>query len=85
MIAPSEHDQAKEQQHQVVRIAERTLALPYGRAMFTFGTVPTVTREAYTIPKLEYSVRIQPQNTTVALEIGKIPQECVQQTIRVDP
>ncbi|KAI5990454.1 hypothetical protein EDD15DRAFT_2452542 [Pisolithus albus] len=63
----NEHDQAKEQQHQVVRLAERTLALPYGRAMFTFGTVQTVTREAYVIPKMEFSVRIQPAN---------IPQEC---------
>lgn len=73
---PSEHDQAKEQQHQVVRIAERTLALPYGRAMFTFGTVLTVTREAYVIPKMEYSVRIQPSNVIVGPEPGKIPLEC---------
>ncbi|KAH7911788.1 hypothetical protein BJ138DRAFT_869582 [Hygrophoropsis aurantiaca] len=72
----NEHDQAKEQQHQVVRIAERTLALPYGRAMFTFGTVQTVTREAYVIPKLEYSVRIQPLNVISAPEAGKIPQDC---------
>ena len=72
----SEHDQAKEQQHQVVRIAERTLALPYGRAMFTFGTVLTVTREAYVIPKMEYSVRIQPSNVIVGPEPGKIPLEC---------
>ncbi|KAH7924451.1 hypothetical protein BV22DRAFT_509025 [Leucogyrophana mollusca] len=72
----NEHDQAKEQQHQVVRIAERTLALPYGRAMFTFGTVQTVTREAYVIPKLEYSVRIQPLNITSAPEAGKIPLDC---------
>jgi anaphase-promoting complex subunit 1 len=45
--------------------------------MFTFGTVPTVTREAYAIPKLEYSVRIQPQNIVVTPELGKIPPECL--------
>ncbi|KAI6022871.1 hypothetical protein BKA83DRAFT_463602 [Pisolithus microcarpus] len=72
----NEHDQAKEQQHQVVRLAERTLALPYGRAMFTFGTVQTVTREAYVIPKMEFSVRIQPANVIATPEPGKIPQEC---------
>ncbi|KAF9219333.1 hypothetical protein BS17DRAFT_740882 [Gyrodon lividus] len=72
----NEHDQAKEQQHQVVRIAERTLALPYGRAMFTFGSVLTVTREAYVIPKLEYQVRIQPSNIITGPEPGKIPLEC---------
>jgi len=74
----SEHDQAKEQQHQVGRIAERTLALPYGRAMFTFGSVPAVTRESYAIPKMEYTIRIQPLNTTAAPEPGKIPLECLQ-------
>ncbi|CCM03331.1 uncharacterized protein FIBRA_05460 [Fibroporia radiculosa] len=72
----SEHDQAKEQQHQVVRLAERTLALPVGRALFTFGSVPTVTREAYAIPKIEYTVRLQPLNALITPESGKIPLEC---------
>lgn len=71
----SEHDQAKEQQHQVLRIAERTLALPYGRAMFTYGSIPTVTREGYRIPKLEYTIRVQPLNVIVSPEAGKIPIE----------
>ncbi|KAJ6463351.1 hypothetical protein C8R45DRAFT_1220204 [Mycena sanguinolenta] len=68
----NEHDQAKEHQHQVLRIAERTLALPYGRAMFTFGSLPTVTREAYTIPKMEFTIRLQPLNLTVSPEVGKL-------------
>ncbi|KZT04675.1 uncharacterized protein LAESUDRAFT_657451 [Laetiporus sulphureus 93-53] len=72
----SEHDQAKEQQLQVVRMAERTLALPLGRAMFTFGSVPTVTRQAYAIPKIEYAVRLQPMNALITPEPGKIPVEC---------
>ncbi|KAI0270748.1 hypothetical protein BC834DRAFT_967470 [Gloeopeniophorella convolvens] len=69
----SEHDQAKEQQNHVLRIAERTLALPLGRAMFTFGSVPTVTREAYAIPKIEFSIHLQPQNVTITPEPNKIP------------
>ncbi|KZT67155.1 hypothetical protein DAEQUDRAFT_713848 [Daedalea quercina L-15889] len=72
----SEHDQAKEHQHQVIRLAERTLALPMGRALFTFGSVPTLTREAYAIPKIEFTVRLSPMNTLLAPEIGKIPIEC---------
>ncbi|KAF9257772.1 hypothetical protein L218DRAFT_878559 [Marasmius fiardii PR-910] len=68
----TEHDQAKEQQHQVVRVAERTLALPYGRAMFTFGTIHNISREAFVIPKLEYTIRLQPHNITVVPEHGKI-------------
>lgn len=72
----SEHDLARDYQHQIARIAERTLALPYGRAMFTFGSVPTLTREAYSIPKLEFTIRIQPQNTTIGPDQHKIPKEC---------
>ncbi|KAF8172820.1 hypothetical protein K438DRAFT_1981304 [Mycena galopus ATCC 62051] len=71
----NEHDQAKEHQHQVLRIAERTLALSYGRAMFTFGSLPTVTREAYSIPKMEFTIRLQPLNLTVAPEPGKLHAE----------
>lgn len=71
----SEHDQTKEHQNQVVRIAERTLALPYGRAMFTFGTVLNVTREAYAIPKIEYTVRVQPLNIAITPEPAKVPLE----------
>ncbi|KAJ7115548.1 hypothetical protein C8R43DRAFT_123616 [Mycena crocata] len=73
----NEHDQAKEHQHQVLRIAERTLALPYGRAMFTFGSLPTVTREAYIIPKMEFTIRLQPLNLTVSPEPGKLLPESV--------
>ncbi|KZV91613.1 hypothetical protein EXIGLDRAFT_675922 [Exidia glandulosa HHB12029] len=71
----SEHDLAREQQQLVVKVAERTLALPLGRALFTFGTVSTVKRDAYVIPKLDFDVRIQPQNTILTAEAGKIPPE----------
>jgi anaphase-promoting complex subunit 1 len=43
--------------------------------MFTFGSVPTVTREAYAIPKIEYAVKVQPLNVTVVPEVGRIPME----------
>ncbi|KAF7300244.1 APC1-C domain-containing protein [Mycena kentingensis (nom. inval.)] len=71
----SEHDQAKEQQHQVLRIAERTLALPYGRAMFTFGSLLSVSKEAYIIPKMEFNIRLQPLNVVAAAEAGKLSPE----------
>lgn len=72
----SELDQAKEHQLQVLRVAERTLALPPGRALFTFGTVQVVTKEAYAIPKIEYAIRLFPQNIVITPEQGKIPLEC---------
>ncbi|TFY77780.1 hypothetical protein EWM64_g6232 [Hericium alpestre] len=71
----NEHDQIKEQQNQVLRIAERTLALPLGRAMFTFGSVHAVTRESYSIPKMEFAIRLQPQNITITPDPNKIPPE----------
>ncbi|KAI0341254.1 hypothetical protein BDW22DRAFT_1397598 [Trametopsis cervina] len=72
----NEVDQTKEFQHYAMRVAERTLALPPGRALFTFGCVQVVTKEAYAVPRIEYSIRIQPQNVLVVPENGKIPYEC---------
>lgn len=47
-----------------------------GRALFTFGSVPALTREAYAIPKIEFTVRLSPMNTLLTPEVGKIPLEC---------
>ncbi|THH30259.1 hypothetical protein EUX98_g3917 [Antrodiella citrinella] len=73
----SELDQAKEHQMQVIRLAERIMALPLGRALFTFASVPVVTKEAYIIPKMEFSARLQPQNIPIMPEPGKIPLDCL--------
>jgi anaphase-promoting complex subunit 1 len=43
--------------------------------MFTFGSLATVTREAYNIPKMEFTIRLQPLNLTVAPEAGKLHAE----------
>lgn len=51
---------------QVCRFAERTLALPYGRAMFTFGSISSISREAFNIPKFEFAVKLFPLNSVVA-------------------
>ncbi|KAL1742086.1 hypothetical protein HDZ31DRAFT_66307 [Schizophyllum fasciatum] len=70
----SETDQAKEQQNLVIRVAERTLSLSYGRAMFTFATLDSVNRESYQIPKMEFLVRLHPHNLTVSPEQGIVPE-----------
>jgi anaphase-promoting complex subunit 1 len=46
--------------------------------MFTFGSVPIVTRESYAIPKMEYTIRVQPLNIIAAPDPGNIPPECSQ-------
>ncbi|KAH9859030.1 hypothetical protein C2E23DRAFT_717409 [Lenzites betulinus] len=71
----SEADQLRDQQLTVHRITERILALPLGRAVFTFGSMYTVTKESFAIPKMEYSVRVQPANTLYTAEIMKMPPE----------
>ncbi len=75
ILHSNEHDQAKEYQNHALRVAERTFALSYGRAMFTFGSVPVINREAVSVPKIEYSFRIQPHNILVTPEPGKISPE----------
>ncbi|TFK24896.1 anaphase promoting complex subunit 1 [Coprinopsis marcescibilis] len=74
----SEHDQAKEHQTHIARVAERTLALPFGRAMFTFGSMNKVTREAHSIPKIEYGLKILPHNITFQPEVGKVAPDALQ-------
>ncbi|KAJ3758130.1 hypothetical protein EV360DRAFT_83363 [Lentinula raphanica] len=71
----TEHDQAKDHQMQVCRIAERTLALPYGRAMFTFGSMSFISREAFSIPKFEFSVKLYPINSVVSIDSSKLVPE----------
>lgn len=74
----SEHDQTMEHQKHIHRVAERTLALPYGRAMYTFASVMNVTRESHAIPKIEYGIKILPMNITITPEAGKIIPEASQ-------
>ncbi|KAJ3503489.1 hypothetical protein NLJ89_g8410 [Agrocybe chaxingu] len=73
----NDHEQTKDHQTQVLRTAERTFALPYGRALFTFATMPVINREAFVIPKLENSIRLQPLNVLVTPEPGKISPESI--------
>ncbi|CAL1698012.1 unnamed protein product [Somion occarium] len=70
-------DQARELQNQVLRLTERTLALPFGRAMFTFGTVTVVTRETYRIPRMEYTARLQQQNLAMVPDPAKLNAEVI--------
>lgn len=59
----------------VLRISERTLSLPPGRALFTYGCLSTATPEAYIIPRIQLSVRIMPANAVMALDQAKLTYE----------
>ncbi|KAG9007464.1 Anaphase-promoting complex subunit 1 [Tulasnella sp. JGI-2019a] len=71
----NEHDLAKEQHSFAVIVAERTLSLPVGRALYTYGSLETVDSDSYTMPKIDLSVRMVPQNVTVAVDSHKIVLE----------
>ena len=60
-------------------MAERTFALPYGRAVFTFGSIPIDIQEAYSVLKMEYSIRVQPLNILVTPKPGKIVAASISQ------
>jgi anaphase-promoting complex subunit 1 len=46
--------------------------------MFTFASVPTVTTEVYTVPKINLTVRLFPFNALVSPDPGKIHSESLQ-------
>ncbi|CAL1698030.1 unnamed protein product [Somion occarium] len=76
-LSMKELDQARELQNQVLRLTERTLALPFGRAMFIFGTVTIVTRETYRIPRMEYTTLLQQQNLATVPDPAKLNAEVI--------
>ncbi|KAM7271463.1 hypothetical protein ACFE04_030677 [Oxalis oulophora] len=67
-INPSASDQDI-QQAQLWQLAQRTTALPLGRAAFTLATIHTLLTEAFTVPKLILAGRLPAQqNATVNLD-----------------
>jgi anaphase-promoting complex subunit 1 len=56
-------------------IAERTLALAFGRAALTIGSISSINTNIHPIPKIEYSVKILPDNTTLVMDLQKLPLE----------
>lgn len=43
--------------------------------MFTYGALPTVTRDVYQVPKMDFSVRLQPYNALVTVDVSKMNHE----------
>ncbi|KAG8803051.1 Anaphase-promoting complex subunit 1 [Serendipita sp. 398] len=72
-LPPNESD--KEHAALVLRISERTLSLPPGRALFTYGCLSEASADAYVIPRMELAVRIMPLNAVMVLEEAKLTTE----------
>jgi anaphase-promoting complex subunit 1 len=74
----SEHDLAKELAVTVNHIVERTFAQPFGRAIYTFGSVMRLTRDEYFVPPIEMQVKFVPHNVTYPPDATKIQPEAKQ-------
>jgi anaphase-promoting complex subunit 1 len=46
--------------------------------MLTFGTIPSLSRESFVIPKMEYSIRLVPPNVTISPELNRIPKASIE-------
>ncbi|KAF8305830.1 hypothetical protein DL93DRAFT_2172426 [Clavulina sp. PMI_390] len=71
----NEHDLAKELGATVNHIVERTFSQPFGRAIYTFGSISRLSRDEYYVPPLELQVKFVPQNMTYAPDMTKIQPE----------
>ncbi|KAJ3090790.1 Anaphase-promoting complex subunit 1 [Quaeritorhiza haematococci] len=74
----SDQDIQVEQQNMLQAVAHRTLALPVGRAAFTFGTATPVLTETFPIPGITVSARLPPLNSVVTLDATNGPPEVVE-------
>ncbi|TIB13013.1 hypothetical protein E3P89_01390 [Wallemia ichthyophaga] len=70
-----EPDFLKEQENVTNEMPERTLSLPYGRGMLTYGTSQSVPAGPLQIPDFDYRVRMIPTNTTYNIESTAIMTE----------
>jgi anaphase-promoting complex subunit 1 len=59
---------AKEQHQFALVIAERTLALSIGRAMYTYGSLQFVGSDSFAIHKINLAVRMVPQGVTINVD-----------------
>ncbi|KAG8935200.1 Anaphase-promoting complex subunit 1 [Tulasnella sp. 408] len=67
----NEHDLAKEQHQFAIVIAERTMALSLGRAMYTYGSLQAVDSDSFSIPKIDFTVRMVPHAVTITPDPAK--------------
>jgi anaphase-promoting complex subunit 1 len=51
------------------------MAAPYGRGMLTFATVPALSQESFSIPKMDLSVRLMPYNVLLTTDQHKPHRE----------
>ncbi|KAF9428954.1 Anaphase-promoting complex subunit 1 [Podila epigama] len=58
------------QQDLLRRLAQRTLALPTGRAILTFGTVSSNLPQKYPVPKITLSAKLLPTRTVTELDVN---------------
>lgn len=69
----SDHDYLEEQEKQLFAMCIRTMALPFGRGMFTLRTMIPSNLKSVSIPKLNLSGKEPVKNTTIELQQIEFP------------
>lgn len=69
-VEVSDHDYERIKQERLLVLSRRTLALPLGRGMFTFGGLSPLPAEPLPVPGLCLSGRVPPTNNPLALDMS---------------
>lgn len=72
-VEVSDHDYERLKQERLLILCRRTLAVPVGRGMLTFGNLQPVPAEPLPVPALCLSGRVPPTNNTLALDTTSCP------------
>ncbi|KAG0353781.1 Anaphase-promoting complex subunit 1 [Podila minutissima] len=73
----SEEDVRTEHQDLLRRLAQRTLALPVGRAILTFGTLASNLPQKYPVPLITLSAKLTPSHGVTEFDVSTIGGEHV--------
>ena len=74
-VEVSDHDYERLKQERLLVLCRRTLAVPLGRGMLTFGNLRPIPAEPLPVPKLCLSGRVPPTNATLALDVSSCPAD----------
>jgi len=74
-VEVTDHDYERLKQERLLTLAQRTLALPVGRGMFSLGTLKPVPAEQLPLPELCLSGRVPPTNNSLALDMSNTHED----------
>lgn len=71
----NDHEFLEQQQKKLQLQAQRTMAIPVGRGMFTLFTARMTVTDPLPIPALNLSGRLPPNNAVVSMDVSSLPSD----------